>query len=67
MKQWKFKRLTITPTLFIKKLTVAYAMAFGETKKKAITDLVDSDLLLDQEPAQLLKSLPEAYLYSDCL
>lgn len=61
----KFKRITITPAFFIKELTVAYAMAFGPSKAEAIHNLVNSELPLDEEPAQLLKSLPEAYLYSD--
>lgn len=61
----KFKRLTITPAHLIKNITAAYAMAFGESKRKAISDLVNSDLSLNEEPAQLLKRLPEAYLYSD--
>ncbi len=62
----KFKRITLTAIL-LQALTSAYGFAFGASKSKAIHELRDSNLSLDDEPAQLLKAIPEAYLYSDCV
>lgn len=63
--EWKpYTRVTITPPILLK-IDVAYAFVFGESKREAVTNLETKDLLIDQEPAQILKQLPEAYLFSD--
>jgi 6-phosphogluconolactonase/glucosamine-6-phosphate isomerase/deaminase len=49
----------------LKKLDAAYAFVFGPSKKEAIDNLVNKDLELEKEPAQILKQIPECYLYSD--
>lgn len=60
----KFTRISLTlPTL--KKITVAYAFVFGDSKKATITALKESDLPLGEMPAQILKQIQEAYLYTD--
>lgn len=46
-------------------LTVAYAFAFGAPKKPALKDLHTRTVPLATQPAQILKELSEAYLYSD--
>lgn len=57
-------RLTLTfPAL--SRATAAYAFAFGKPKKKALTTLQSKSLDPVEQPAQILKKLPEAYLYSD--
>ena len=59
-------RISLTlPTL--KKITVAYAFVFGDTKKEIVSALKNSDFPLSEMPAQILKVIPEAYLYSDQL
>lgn len=60
-----FTRITLTFDM-LRKISVAYVFAFGESKKKAIDNLKNKDLSLDDEPAQILKQMPEVYLYSDC-
>ncbi|PIZ63891.1 hypothetical protein COY17_00040 [Candidatus Saccharibacteria bacterium CG_4_10_14_0_2_um_filter_52_9] len=58
------QRLTLTfPAL--RQIDVAYAFAFGEPKLAALTALKTQSLSLAEQPSQILKELPEAYLYSD--
>ena len=59
-----FTRITLTPAV-LKKVSVAYAFAFGNAKKAALEKLEKGTLPFNEEPAQLLKELPEAFLYSD--
>ncbi|MGC1176791.1 MAG: 6-phosphogluconolactonase [Candidatus Saccharimonadales bacterium] len=57
-------RLTLTfPAL--RQITAAYAFAFGDNKHAALTRLQTQTIDLEQQPAQILKQLSEAYLYSD--
>jgi 6-phosphogluconolactonase/glucosamine-6-phosphate isomerase/deaminase len=57
-------RLTLTfPAL--SRATAAYAFAFGKPKAKALAALRSESLDPVKQPAQILKKLPEAYLYSD--
>jgi 6-phosphogluconolactonase/glucosamine-6-phosphate isomerase/deaminase len=59
-----FTRITITlPTL--ERINVAYVFAFGSTKKMAVDNLKNTDLHFDDQPAQILKKMPEVYFYSD--
>ena len=59
-----FQRLTLTfPAL--RHIDTAYALSFGEAKKAALTRLQSENLLIKDQPAQILKELPEVYLYSD--
>ena len=58
------RRLTLTfPAL--RRVQAAYVFAFGKPKHKALTMLRDGALPLAEQPAQILKELSEAYLYSD--
>lgn len=61
-----FTRITITQPVF-KKISVAYAIVFGESKKAAIDRLKNEDLPVEEMPCQLLKQIPEAYFYTDQL
>lgn len=59
-----FDRLTMTfPAL--RHIQAAYIFAFGEDKKPALASLQDKDLPLPKQPAQILKELPEAYIFND--
>lgn len=59
-----FVRISLSfPSL--EKVHIAFAYVFGESKKRAVDDLVSKDLTLDDEPAQILKKLPEVHFYSD--
>ncbi|MFA7252640.1 MAG: 6-phosphogluconolactonase [Candidatus Paceibacterota bacterium] len=59
-----FTRISLTLET-IKKINIAFAFAFGASKKDVIQTLQTADLSLDQMPAQVLKLIPESYLYSD--
>ena len=59
------RRLTLTFRA-LKKINVAYVLAFGADKKTALENL-KQDISLEQEPAQILKDFPEVYIYNDQL
>lgn len=59
-----FTRVTITTHLF-SKISIAYAFAFGESKRKVVRELTQEEIPLSDMPSQILKQLPLAYLYSD--
>ncbi len=63
-RQPPFQRLTLTfPAL--RQVTAAYVFAFGANKHKALASLQQQTLPLEEQPAQVLKQLSEAYVYSD--
>ncbi len=62
----KFTRITLTPAM-LKRIGIAYAFVYGDMKKKAVADLRDEELSLDEEPAQVFKDMPEVHFYTDCL
>ncbi len=59
-----FTRITMTPQA-IEQVDAAYVYAFGEAKRPALENLENKDLPLDEQPAQILKLLPEAYVFND--
>lgn len=59
-----FTRITLTPKALKEHVDAAYVYAFGEAKKQALGNLLQ-EIPLDEQPAQILKSLPEAYVYND--
>jgi len=59
-----FVRITMTPVAF-KSIQAAYAFVFGDSKREALQNLLAGQLTLDEEPAQILKQLPEAFVYND--
>ncbi len=59
-----FIRITLTPAI-LTKVNEAYVFAYGDSKKKTLQDLRDRDLPIDEQPAQILKSLPEVSIYTD--
>ncbi len=59
-----FTRISISFPYF-RKIDIAYVFAFGSSKQKAIEDLKNKELSLDDEPCQILKEMKEVYFYSD--
>lgn len=59
-----FTRISISFPYF-NKIDIAYVFAFGSSKQKAIEDLKNKELSLDDEPCQILKEMKEVYFYSD--
>jgi len=59
-----FLRLTLTFAA-LRRITAAYTFAFGDIKRPTLDSLQHESLSLNQQPAQILKELPEAYVYSD--
>jgi 6-phosphogluconolactonase/glucosamine-6-phosphate isomerase/deaminase len=59
-----YTRMTMTFEA-LRQIDTAYYMAFGDEKKPALTSLRDENLSLDDQPAQILKEIKEAYVYND--
>lgn len=59
-----YTRMTMTFDA-LRHIDAAYYMAFGEDKKEALHRLRDEEVPLEDQPAQILKELPEAYVYND--
>jgi 6-phosphogluconolactonase/glucosamine-6-phosphate isomerase/deaminase len=63
--EWSdFQRVTLTPKA-LQLVTVAYLFTFGEGRRTALEQLQSEQVSIDEQPAQLLKQLPEAYVYND--
>jgi 6-phosphogluconolactonase/glucosamine-6-phosphate isomerase/deaminase len=60
----EFLRISLTAPA-IRQLDMAYALVYGATKREALTRLHDHELPIEQQPAQILKAIPEAYVYND--
>lgn len=61
-----FRRITLTFTA-LKQLSAGYAVVFGAEKQQALENLAHKSLTLREQPAQILKRLPEAAVYNDCI
>jgi 6-phosphogluconolactonase/glucosamine-6-phosphate isomerase/deaminase len=59
-----FTRVTLTAHA-LKHLNVAVAMVFGDDKHEALLRLRDETIPYVDQPSQILKELPEAYVYND--
>lgn len=59
-----YTRVTMTFDA-MRHITAAYAMVFGDEKQKALHKLQHEELPLAEEPSQILKELPEAYVFND--
>jgi len=60
----KFMRITLTPSV-LRRIDSAYALVYGETKRHALEQLRDQNLPLTDQPAQILKEIDDAHVYSD--
>lgn len=59
-----FLRVTLD-TIALRQIHCAYVFAFGEAKKEPLLKLRDQNLSIKEDPSQLLKEIPEVYIYSD--
>ncbi len=59
-----YQRLTLTDHA-LKRVSAAYVLAFGEDKQVALERLTTKLVPYADQPAQILKELPEAYVFSD--
>jgi 6-phosphogluconolactonase/glucosamine-6-phosphate isomerase/deaminase len=59
------QRMTLTFQA-LQRANAGYVFAFGDNKKQAFENL-EQRLTLSEQPAQILKALPEAYVYNDQL
>lgn len=59
-----YQRITMTFQA-LQKITVDYSLAYGAAKKTALQQLHDSELPLSKQPSQILRKLPEVYIYND--
>jgi 6-phosphogluconolactonase/glucosamine-6-phosphate isomerase/deaminase len=59
-----FTRITLTfPAL--RYIEMAYVFVYGDSKRVTLEQLHNEDLPLATQPAQILKAIPEAYVYND--
>ena len=49
----------------LKRIDCDYSFVFGKDKQDALTTLKTEVLTLEVQPSQILKQLPEAYIYND--
>lgn len=62
----QFKRLTLTfPSL--KQIDTAFAFVYGENKHEALVKLQRDAPNLSEQPCQILKTIPESYVYNNCI
>jgi 6-phosphogluconolactonase/glucosamine-6-phosphate isomerase/deaminase len=59
-----YTRITLS-TSSIARMNAAYVFAFGASKEKTMHDLREKELPLEEQPAQILKTIPEVHIYSD--
>jgi 6-phosphogluconolactonase/glucosamine-6-phosphate isomerase/deaminase len=59
-----YTRMTMTFDA-LRHIDAAYYIAMGDDKLEALTRLRDEELPLDDQPSQILKELPEAYVFND--
>jgi len=59
----QYQRITFTFDAL--KQCVVYAFVFGNGKREQLDILRDKDLPLAEQPAQILKQIPESYVYND--
>lgn len=59
-----YQRITLTFEALVQ-LSVAYAFVFGKDKQTALERLQNEEHTLQDQPSQILKHLPEAYIYND--
>lgn len=60
----KFTRITLTLNT-LKGIDSAYLFAFGGSKLEALDSLKNKDISLNEQPAQVLKDIRQAKVYSD--
>ncbi len=59
-----YERITLTFSA-LSQINVNYSLVYGADKQTALLNLRDRQLPLTEQPAQILKQLPDAYVYND--
>jgi 6-phosphogluconolactonase/glucosamine-6-phosphate isomerase/deaminase len=59
-----FTRVSVTFDV-LRKVDAAYGFVFGPSKGKALHTLDDEILSVVEQPAQILREIPEVYIYQD--
>lgn len=63
--EWSdYQRMTLTPAA-LKRVQVAYVLAYGAGKKAALKRLQKNTEPLEDLPAKILYDIPEVYVYND--
>ncbi len=65
-KTLNFTRITMTFAA-LEHVTMSYVFVFGLNKKEAVQNLRNKDLSIEEQPAQILKTLPDVTFFTDCL
>ena len=61
-----YTRITLTPTA-LQNVSIAYVFVYGETKRETMKNLYTKDMAISIQPAAILKSIKEVYIYSDVI
>lgn len=61
-----YQRITMTFNA-LQRITVDYSFAYGDDKEPTLLRLQQSKLPLAEQPAQILRQLPEAYIFNDTI
>ncbi|MES2223655.1 MAG: 6-phosphogluconolactonase [Patescibacteria group bacterium] len=59
-----YKRITLSFEA-IRKINKAFVFIFGESKQGVISELKENSAPLKEKPANILKEIPEVFIYSD--
>lgn len=59
-----FMRITITPRVF-QRMHMAVVYAMGDAKKEALKKLMNDNVSIGSEPAQVLKGVEDVWIYND--
>lgn len=62
----QFQRMTLTP-FALSHVQTAYVGAFGSEKRTALQTLHDTIVPINEQPAQLLRHIPESHIYTNQL
>lgn len=60
----QYNRITLTFNS-LKRIHTAYAFVYGDDKAPTLKQLQTEDLELTEQPAQILKQIPDVYIYND--
>ena len=61
-----YRRVTLTFEA-LAQISAAFALVFGKDKQRTLERLQSEELALQEQPSQILRHLPEAYIYNDQL
>lgn len=62
-----YTRISLTLKALREHVDAGYVFVFGEEKRDALSNLLTKNLSLAEQPSQILKQIPEAYVYNDLM